>query len=223
MVDLTSLGENGFALVPRYLRREETDAIRGMYADPSLFRSRVVMQRHAFGHGEYQYFANPLPGPIAAIRGRLYAELSRVANSWMQELGIARRFPSTHRAFLEECAAEGQSKPTALLLRYVAGDYNCLHHDLYGPVAFPFQATIYLSEPAEEFSGGEVVLTERRPRAQVRAHVLSPRCGDLLVLPVDTVPRRSERGIYRVHFKHGISTVTAGERYALGIIFHDAV
>lgn len=216
------LDAKGFALVPGFLDAQTCVALRALYNDASLFRSRVVMERHAFGRGEYQYFANPLPPRVRELRESLYATLAPIANEWMQLLGSERRFPLEHQGFLDECLASEQTKPTALLLRYEAGDYNCLHQDLYGPVAFPFQATIYLSGPGEDFDGGEVVLTERRPRAQVRAHVLSPRQGDLLVLPSHAAPRQGERGIYRVYFKHGVSTVTRGTRYTLGIILHDA-
>lgn len=219
----TGLRDRSFCLVRGYLSREDARAIRAMYDDASLFRSRVVMEKHAFGHGEYQYFADPVPLTIRELRETLYAQLAPVANEWMSEMGSDRRFPLAHQAFLDECFASNQTKPTALLLRYEAGDYNCLHQDLYGPVAFPFQATIYLSAPGEEFDGGEVVLTERRPRAQVRAHVLSPQQGDLLVLPSHAAPRRNERGTYKVYFKHGVSTITRGTRYTLGVIFHDAL
>jgi hypothetical protein len=160
---------------------------------------------------------------VHALRESLYATLAPIANEWMELLGIDRRFPLAHQAFLDECFAADQTKPTALLLKYEAGDYNCLHEDIYGPVAFPFQATIYLSRPGDEFDGGEVVLTERRPRAQVRAHVLRPQQGDMLVLPSHAAPRRTERGVHKVYFKHGISTVTRGTRYTLGMIFHDAL
>lgn len=223
MDDLAALNERGFALVPGYLSHGDAVAIRAMYDDAALFRSRVVMERHAFGRGEYQYFANPVPPKVRELRESIYATLAPVANAWMHDFGGEKRFPQTHQAFLAECFAADQTKPTALLLRYEAGDYNCLHQDLYGPVAFPFQATIYLSRPGEEFEGGEVVLTERRPRAQVRAHVLSPQQGDLLVLPSHAAPRRGERGVYRVYFKHGVSTITRGSRFTLGIILHDAL
>lgn len=217
------LDARGFALVPGFLAPERCVALRSLYDDRSRFRSRVVMERHAFGRGEYQYFAHPLPDEVRELRERLYAALAPVANDWMDRLGNERRFPAAHQAFLDECFASDQTKPTALLLRYEAGDYNCLHQDLYGPVAFPFQATIYLSRPGEEFEGGEVILTERRPRAQVRAHALSPNQGDLLVLPSHAAPRSGERGTYRVYFKHGVSTIARGTRYTLGVIFHDAL
>lgn len=217
-----ALGERGFALTPGFLDPPACVALRDLYGDDRLFRSRVVMERHAFGHGEYKYFANPLPPNVLELRERLYATLAPIANEWMEQLASAQRFPLAHQEFLAECLEAEQTKPTALLLKYEAGDYNCLHEDLYGPVAFPFQATIYLSRPGEEFEGGEVVLTEWRPRAQVRARVLSPKQGDLLVLPSHAAPRRGERGAYRVYFKHGVSTVTRGTRYTLGIIFHDA-
>ncbi|MGH7736581.1 MAG: 2OG-Fe(II) oxygenase [Candidatus Tyrphobacter sp.] len=218
-----ALDERGFALAPGLLGAQQCAHLRALYDDASRFRSRIVMQRHAFGRGEYKYFAHPLPPLVAALRERLYASLAPIANTWMACMEIERRFPATHGEFLDECAASAQTKPTALLLKYEAGDYNCLHEDLYGPVVFPLQATIYLSRPGVEFDGGDVVLTERRPRKQVRAHVLSPRQGDLLVFASHAAPQRSERGIVRIYFKHGVSTVARGTRYTLGIIFHDAL
>lgn len=217
-----ALDERGFALVGGFLEPTTCAALRALYDDDSLFRSRVVMERHAFGRGEYKYFANPLPPAVQELRESLYATLAPIANDWMERLGNAQRFPLAHQEFLAACFEAEQTKPTALLLKYEAGDYNCLHQDLYGPVAFPFQTTIYLSRAGEEFDGGEVVLTERRPRAQVRAHVIAPKQGDLLVLPSHAAPRRNERGTYRVYFKHGVSTVTRGTRFTLGVIFHDA-
>jgi hypothetical protein len=214
--------ERGFVLAGGYATPQQCVALRNLYDDDALFRNRVVMERHAFGRGEYRYFARPVPAAVQTMRESLYAALAPIVNEWMSLMGTEKTFPPAHRQFLDECFRAEQTKPTALLLRYRAGDYNCLHQDLYGPVAFPLQATLYLSRSGDEFDGGEVVLTERRPRAQVRVHVLHPQQGDLLVFPSHAAPRRSERGVHRVYFKHGVSTVTRGERYALGIIFHEA-
>ncbi len=196
--------------------------MRELYADERLFRSRIVMERHSFGRGEYQYFAHPLPPRLQHLREELYAELAPVANEWMGRLGRALKFPAVHQEFLHECLEGEQSRATVLLLRYGAGDYNRLHQDLYGPVAFPLQATIYLSRPGEEFGGGEVVLAEQKPRAQTRVHVVAPNQGDLLILPTSAAPIAGAHGYYRATFRHGVSTVTWGERFTLGIVFHDA-
>jgi hypothetical protein len=213
---------NPFALIPNFITTDEAIAIRGLYADDTLFRSRVVMERHSFGQGEYKYFANPLPPAIQSLREELYALLQPIANDWMTRMRKRVTFPSTHQLFLDTCFASNQKRPTALLLKYGAGDYNCLHQDLYGPVAFPLQATIYLSS-TDEFRGGEVVLAEQKPRSQTRAHVFTPSQGDLLVLPTSAAPRSGARGVYRATFRHGVATVTEGERFTLGIIFHDAL
>jgi uncharacterized protein len=217
------LRETSFAVVPQFIEAEEARKLRSLYDDDSLFRSRIVMERHAYGRGEYKYFANPLPTAIRALREELYALLQPIANDWMQRMGSKQRFPATHQAFLDECFSSEQKRPTALLLKYGPGDYNRLHQDLYGPVAFPLQTTIYLSRTGQEFEGGEVVLTEQRPRTQTRAHVLTPAQGDLLVLPTRDAPREGAHGTHRVVFRHGVSTVTRGERFTLGIIFHDAL
>jgi hypothetical protein len=180
------------------------------------------MERHSFGRGEYKYFAHPLPPRLQALREELYAVLVPVANEWMKRLGRPVRFPLAHQEFLNECLTGEQSRATVLLLRYGAGDYNRLHQDLYGPVAFPLQATVYLSRPGEEFGGGEVVLAEQKPRAQTRAHVLTPNQGDLLILPTSVAPIGGANGYYRAAFRHGVSTVAWGERFTLGIVLHDA-
>lgn len=218
----SELEERGFALVREFVDSAQSRALRELYADDALFRKRVVMERHAYGRGEYKYFGNPLPPPVAALRESLYDRLRPLANAWEEALGSSVRFPQTHQEFLHDCLAAEQTRPTALLLKYGPGDYNRLHQDVYGPVAFPLQATLYLSRPAEEFDGGEVVLTEQRARMQTRAHVLQPHQGDLLLLPTRTVPRAGARGTYRTVFRHGVSTVTRGERFTLGIILHDA-
>jgi hypothetical protein len=217
------VGSEGFTLVPGFIARDDAERLRELYGDDSLFRSRVVMERHNFGRGEYKYFAQPLPHIVQSLREELYHELVPIANDWMRAFGSNVTFPASHQEFLDVCFASEQKRPTALLLKYGVGDYNCLHQDLYGPVAFPFQTTIYLSRPGEEFTGGEVVLTEQKPRAQTRAHVLSPKQGDLLVLPTRAAPRAGSNGTYKVNFKHGVSTVESGERYTLGMIFHDAL
>jgi hypothetical protein len=220
---LDDLRTNGFALVRGFADRSAAEELRALYDDDALFRKRIVMERHAYGRGEYKYFANPVPQAVQALRAALYTQLVAVANEWMSALKLAVTFPQTHQQFLGECFESEQKRPTALLLKYGPGDFNCLHQDIYGPVAFPFQATLYLSRPREEFTGGEVVLTEQRPRAQSRAYALSPEQGDLLVLPSRLVPRTGSSGTYRVTFKHGVSTVTSGTRFALGLIFHDAL
>jgi len=216
------LAQNGFALVRGAVSASEAIMLRSLYDDDALFRSRIVMERHAFGKGEYKYFANPLPSPIQELRESLYEQLLPVANEWMRRLGRAVTFPETHQAFLHECLEGEQRRPTALLLRYRTGDYNRLHQDLYGPVAFPLQATIYLSRAGEEFGGGEVVLAEQKPRAQTRVHVLMPNCGDMLLFPTSAVPLRGANGEYRANFRHGVSTLARGERFTLGIVLHDA-
>lgn len=213
---------NGFALIPGALDSSESLLVRRLYGDDALFRSRVVMERHSFGQGEYKYFANPLPPRVQTLREGLYEQLLPVANEWMHRLGREVTFPPTHQAFLHDCLAGEQSRPTALLLRYRTGDYNRLHQDLYGPVAFPLQATLYLSRAGEEFGGGEVVLAEQKPRAQTRVHVLTPSQGDMLVLPTGAAPIAGPSGHHRANFRHGVSTLAWGERFTLGIVLHDA-
>lgn len=214
--------ETGFALIPKAIDIGEALSLRSLYVEERLFRSRIVMERHSFGKGEYKYFAHPLPERLQTLREELYSRLVPVANEWMRRIGRDVRFPLAHQEFLSECLAGDQSRATVLLLRYAAGDYNRLHQDLYGPVAFPLQATIYLSRPGAEFGGGEVVLAEQKPRAQTRAHVLTPDQGDLLILPTSAAPMRGANGFYRATFRHGVSTITRGERFTLGIVLHDA-
>jgi hypothetical protein len=192
------------------------------YADEASFRSRVVMARHGFGRGEYKYFAYPLPQPVAALRGRFYPPLAAIANDWNGAMGNDLRYPQEHAAFLAQCRKAGQAKPTALLLRYGPGDYNCLHQDIYGEIVFPLQLAILLSKPERDFTGGEFVLTEQRPRMQSRVDVVPLKQGDGVLFPVSTRPVRGSRGIYRVSMRHGVSRLHAGERFTLGVIFHDA-
>jgi hypothetical protein len=197
-------------------------AVAATYGLDELFRSRVVMARHGFGSGEYQYFAYPLPDLVAKLRHALYPPLARMANRWNAALGIDMRYPDEHAAFLVRCHRAGQTRPTPLLLHYGAGDYNCLHQDLYGEQVFPLQVAILLSVPGYDFTGGEFVLTEQRPRRQSRAEVV-PLCqGDGVVFPVHHRPVQGTRGMYRVTMRHGVSRVRSGQRYTLGIIFHDA-
>lgn len=208
--------------MPKLLSPEACEAVAALYPEDERFRSRIVMARHGFGRGEYKYFAYPLPDPIGPLRSELYPELAHIANRWNMEMGIDVRFPTTHAAFIERCHAAGQTRPTPLLLQYVAGDYNCLHQDLYGEHAFPLQVAVLLSEPGRDFIGGEFVLTEQRPRLQSRATVVSLRQGDAVVFAVHHRPVRGTRGTYRVNLRHGVSEILNGRRHTVGIIFHDA-
>jgi uncharacterized protein len=200
----------------------ECEALTSLYRDDGPFRSRVVMARHGFGRGEYKYFRYPLPGLVAQLREHLYGPLARVANRWNEMLGITMRFPSTHAEFLERCHAAGQTRPTPLLLEYGPGDYNCLHQDVYGEHVFPLQATVLLSAPGQDFTGGEFVLTEQRPRMQSRVEVVPLKQGDAVVFAVHHRPADGARGAYRVTMRHGVSRIRTGQRHTMGIIFHDA-
>jgi hypothetical protein len=216
------LDTSGAAVVPALLNAGQCADLAACYGQDRRFRSRVVMARHGFGRGEYKYFARPLPDVVAALRTALYPPLAEIANRWNAAMGIAVRFPAEHAAFLARCHAAGQDKPTPLLLQYGAGDYNCLHQDLYGEHVFPLQLTVLLSAPGEDFSGGEFVLTEQRPRMQSRAEVVSLSRGDAVIFPVFHRPVQGTRGVYRVKLRHGVSRVRSGRRHTLGIIFHDA-
>lgn len=212
----------GCTVAPGLLRAGECATLRALYDDDARFRSRIMMARHGFGRGEYKYYAHPLPDPIARLRTALYARLAPIANAWNGRLGEATRFPADHAAFLARCHDAGQTRPTPLLLRYQAGDYNCLHQDLYGAHVFPMQVAILLSEPGRDFTGGEFVLTEQRPRMQSRAEVVPLRQGDGVIFAVHHRPVRGSRGDYRVALRHGVSRVRTGLRFTTGIIFHDA-
>ncbi|WP_425324012.1 2OG-Fe(II) oxygenase [Janthinobacterium aestuarii] len=216
------LNAHGCAVVPGLLDPAQCAALAAQYDDASRFRSKVVMQRHGFGQGEYQYWAHPLPDVVAALRTSLYSPLAAIANRWHAALGIETRFPSSHADFLARCHAAGQTRPTPLLLRYREGDYNCLHQDLYGEHVFPLQLAVLLSRPQDDFTGGEFVLTEQRPRMQSRAEVVPLAQGDAVLFPVALRPVNGTRGTYRVNMRHGVSRLRSGLRHTLGIIFHDA-
>jgi hypothetical protein len=216
------LDAQGYAAIESLLDPAACAATAALYADEHRFRSRVVMARHGFGRGEYQYFAHPLPPLVPALRTALYPWLAPIANRWHAAMGIASRFPADHAAFLARCHAAGQTKPTPLLLQYGPGDYNCLHQDLYGAHVFPLQVIVLLSQPGRDFEGGELVMTEQRPRMQSRPMVVPLRQGDAAVIAVHQRPVDGSRGTYRVNLRHGVSVVRSGHRHTLGIIFHDA-
>ena len=216
------LDAQGCAVLKGLLSQEECCALAALYPDDTHFRSRVVMGRHGFGRGEYKYFSYPLPELIAQARPALYAQLRDVANRWNEAMGIDIRYPQSHEAFLKRCHAAGQARPTPLLLQYGAGDYNCLHQDLYGEHVFPLQVAILLSEPGRDFTGGEFVLTEQRPRMQSRPEVVPLSQGDAVAFAVHHRPVAGTRGVYRVNLRHGVSRVRSGHRHTVGVIFHDA-
>jgi uncharacterized protein len=216
------LDNYGCAVLPKLLSPGECRTIAALYADESRFRSRIHMARHGFGKGEYRYFRYPLPGLLGDLRTALYPRLAGVANEWNSRMGIDGCYPDDHASFLKQCHDAGQTRPTPLLLQYVPGDFNCLHQDLYGDLAFPIQAAILLSEPGMDFTGGEFVLTEQRPRMQSRAEVVPLWQGDAVAFAVHNRPVRGSKGNYRVNLRHGVSRVRSGMRHTVGIIFHDA-
>ncbi len=213
---------SGFAILPKILSPTGCHALTKLYDNDSNFRSRVVMARHGYGKGEYKYFSYPLPKLVKDLRTALYPPLAQIANEWNAALKKEPRFPPTHADFLTRCHDDGQVRPTPLLLRYGAGDYNCLHQDLYGEHVFPLQVAFLLSEPDRDFEGGEFVLTEQRPRMQSRAEVVPLRQGDAVIFAVNERPVRGTKGVYRVKMRHGVSRLLSGQRHTLGIIFHDA-
>jgi uncharacterized protein len=216
------LDDNGWAVLSNLLSPDECGSIASLYTADDVFRSHIIMARHGFGRGEYKYFSYPLPEIIANQRTALYPRLAPIANRWNESMGIDVRYPPAHAEFIKRCHQAGQTRPTPLLLQYVAGDYNCLHQDLYGEHVFPLQVAILLSEPDRDFTGGEFVLTEQRPRMQSRAAVVPLRQGDAVVFAVHNRPVQGTRGTYRVNLRHGVSQIRSGQRHTVGIIFHDA-
>ena len=200
----------------------QCNALAALYEEDSLFRSHIVMARHGFGRGDYKYFAAPLPDVVATLRTALYPRLAAIANRWQAALGLDERFPAEHAAFLARCHAAGQTRPTPLLLKYGPGDYNCLHQDVYGENVFPLQVAFLLSVPATDFQGGEFVMTEQRPRMQSRAQVMPLFQGEAVIFATRHRPVAGTRGTYRVNLRHGVSVLRTGQRFTLGIIFHDA-
>jgi hypothetical protein len=217
-----ALFSDGYAVIPGVLSEDECSQLRASYANDALFRSRVVMEQHNFGRGEYRYFSYPLPPFVDALRAESYTRLASLANHWMDRLGSKERFPLGLQEMLALCVEKEQARPTALLLKYGVGDFNCMHQDVYGEIAFPLQMTFFLNEPGADYTGGEFVLAEQRPRSQTRVEVISPRRGDAIIFPNRYRPVAGTRGNYRATVRHGVSRIRSGERFTLGIIFHDA-
>jgi uncharacterized protein len=218
----SDLSSHGAAVLEKLLTKKECEGIAALYAEEEHFRSHIIMARHGFGKGEYRYFKYPLPRLIDGLRTTLYSRLAPIANQWNERMGEQTRYPAEHAEFLKRCHDRGQLRPTPLLLQYVPGDYNCLHQDLYGDLAFPIQVAILLSEPGKDFTGGEFVLTEQRPRMQTRAEVVPLAQGDAVAFAVHHRPVQGTRGTYRVNLRHGVSRLRSGRRHTVGIIFHDA-
>ncbi|GAB2560391.1 2OG-Fe(II) oxygenase [Spirosoma areae] len=218
----TILSETGFALLPPCLSPDDCRALAGLFEVSDHFRKTIVMQKHGYGRGEYKYFNYPLPPVVAQLRHGLFTRLVPVANDWNEKLGIAQRYPTDLDQWLATCHATGQTRPTPLMLKYETGDWNALHQDMYGDLYFPFQAVLFLNQPNQDFSGGEFVLIEQRPRMQSRAIVLQPEQGQILLFTTKFRPAKSARGYYRIGMKHGVSEVKSGQRMTLGLIFHDA-
>jgi len=216
------LNDQGSSLLKNVLTAEECVSLSHLYPNEDGFRSRVVMGRHGFGRGEYKYFSYPLPGIIQGMRTALYHELAPIANHWNKSMGIEVQYPKEHAEFIQRCHDAGQSRPTPLLLQYGTGDYNCLHQDLYGEHVFPIQVAFLLSEPGQDFDGGEFVLTEQRPRMQSRPEIVPLRQGDAVAFAVHHRPVQGTRGTYRVNLRHGVSRLRSGHRHTAGVIFHDA-
>jgi hypothetical protein len=217
-----ALDRDGYAVLPRLLSADECRDLAALYDERERFRSRVVMARHGYGSGEYKYLAYPLPPLVAGLRQSLYPSLAPIANRWQAQLGREAGFPDTLDRYLARCHQAGQQRPTPLILKYGPGDYNCLHQDLYGELVFPLQATVLLSRPGDDFSGGEFLLVEQRPRRQSKGEIVPLRQGDAVIFPVNHRPVAGARGAYRATMRHGVSRVHSGNRFTLGIIFHDA-
>jgi hypothetical protein len=217
-----TIDRDGYAILRRLWTPEQCCKISALYDQPARFRSRIVMRRYGFGEGEYQYFQYPLPDSIRTLRGQIYPQLVPLANLWMERLGLEQRFPPQHAEFIRVCHDRGQRRPTPLLLRYGAGDYNRLHQDLYGDIWFPLQLAILLNAPGKDFTGGEFVLTEQKPRFQSKAIVVPLQQGDAVIFAVNDRPAPGSRGYFRLKMRHGVSEVRSGSRHTLGIIFHDA-
>lgn len=224
--DWQSITENmhnkGYAILPGLLSNDECDQLVSAYPQPELYRKTVIMERYRFGSGEYKYFNYPLPELLQTLRTHIYPHLAPIANAWFKALNIASTFPLKHHDFLRQCHLNNQQKATALILKYSEGGFNTLHQDLYGELYFPIQIVLMLSDPGQDFTGGEFVLTQQIPRAQSKAVVLQPKKGDILIFTTNFKPEKGVKGYYRVNMKHGVSEVKTGNRYALGIIFHDA-
>jgi len=218
-----ALDENGFVVTPALLTPQECRALIALYGEPAPFRSRVIMQHHAYGSGEYQYFRYDLPAPVQQLRQALYPRLAPLAGAWAQRLGEEATYPPSLKSYLARCHAAGQKRPTPLLLKYGAGDFNCLHQDLYGEHVFPLQAAFLLSDAQRDFSGGEFMLVEQRPRQQLRGEVVPLQQGQAVIFAVNHRPVKGSRGFYRAKLRHGVSRVRSGSRHTLGIIFHDAM
>jgi hypothetical protein len=216
------LNESGYTIIPSVLSPEECQHIAGFYEDDQLYRNTINMKRYRFGDGEYKYFSYPLPPAIQTLREEFYKPLSLIANEWMQNLSIDKSFPRTHKELIDQCRMQDQTRPTPLILHYTPGGFNTLHQDLYGEVYFPFQVVFTLTQHGRDHEGGELVLVEQIPRAQSKAAVLKPNQGDAVIFTTNFRPVKGARGYYRANMKHGVSEVKSGERYALGIIFHDA-
>jgi len=216
------LDSQGNAVIKSILAADECDHVRALYPERKLFRSEVIMERHGFGRGEYRYFRYPLPALIATLRTSLYPHLVPIANRWNEAMGVDVRYPARHADYIRRCHQAGQDKPTPLILKYESGDYNCLHQDLYGEHIFPLQVAVLLSEPERDFTGGEFVMTEQRPRMQSRPIVVPLRKGDGVVFAVHHRPVQGKKSVYRVNLRHGVSRLRSGSRHTLGIIFHDA-
>ena len=219
---LADLDALNYALLPKGLNEQQCCDLIALYSDESLFRSRINMARHGFGQGEYQYFTYPLPALVQHLRTQLYPALARVANHWAAALGLGEPWPERHELLLQRCREAGQFRPTPLLLKYRSGDYNCLHQDLYGEVHFPLQAIVLLSRPERDFSGGALTLVENRPRRQSRCEVVPLQQGQIVIIQVRERPREGSRGVYRTQLRHGVSSILHGQRFTLGIPFHDA-